>query len=617
MTVSSPELLCYLHPGWHPRIRPANPRRDWMDDTPDSFAYRCLPLAIANTHGWEVLSPLTFEARWNGGNGADAIEIRVLAGDREFEHPSSIFGHGVLTFHVFGLLRTSPGWNLWVGGPPNGIKDGIAPLAGVIETDWSPYTFTMNWRFTRANHWIRFDENEPFCCVFPVQRGLLEQIQPRLVPMAPDSDLMQQFQAWSRSRDAFQREMERNPPKSPADRWQKRYFHGKDMHDRCPASDHQTKLRLKPFLFEDGRALDLPPVSPMSQNPPSSAHEQLPGQDDSAADMQRVAQALEQAAPDLIFSDTAGVLHGLRQRGFDENTAKLVAQAGLQHPLTQQGRIAAKQLRKREWLLDVQERQRALAAQGTAIGRVANIDGERFLTDYYAPGRPVVLTGLMNDWPALHKWTPDYLAQTIGDASIEYQGERDSNVRFERDKERHRRTMPFSRFIEMIRAEQTGNAAYLTAYNSASNTQALAPLHADLGFASALLDPTAQMKHGMLWIGPSGTFTPLHHDLTNNLVAQVVGRKRIRLVAAAHVAQLYNDQHVFSEIDDLDAIDLSQPRYAGLRDVKIHDITLSAGEMLFIPIGWWHQVTALDFSVTITYTNFRWRNDWYQTYPRD
>ncbi|WP_234837545.1 DUF6065 family protein [Sinorhizobium meliloti] len=21
-----------------------------------------------------------------------------------------------------------------------------------METDWSPYTFTMNWRFTRAGH---------------------------------------------------------------------------------------------------------------------------------------------------------------------------------------------------------------------------------------------------------------------------------------------------------------------------------------------------------------------------------------------------------------------------------------------------------------------------------
>jgi hypothetical protein len=34
-----------------------------------------------------------------------------------------------------------------------------------------------------------------------------------------------------------------------------------------------------------------------------------------------------------------------------------------------------------------------------------------------------------------------------------------------------------------------------------------------------------------------------------------------------------------------------------------------------MPIGWWHQVKSLDFSVTITYTNFRWPNEMYRTYP--
>jgi len=47
------------------------------------------------------------------------------------------------------------------------------------------------------------------------------------------------------------------------------------------------------------------------------------------------------------------------------------------------------------------------------------------------------------------------------------------------------------------------------------------------------------------------------------------------------------------------------------------DVTLSPGEMIFIPLAWWHQVKSLDFSVTITYTNFLRPNDGYQTYPTD
>jgi hypothetical protein len=38
--------------------------RGWMDATGDSFAYRCLPLAVANAHGWEILCVRGFIARW-------------------------------------------------------------------------------------------------------------------------------------------------------------------------------------------------------------------------------------------------------------------------------------------------------------------------------------------------------------------------------------------------------------------------------------------------------------------------------------------------------------------------------------------------------------------------
>src|ERR1700727_1164499 len=70
------DLICYLHPGWAPLIRPAPASRRWMDDTPESFAYRCLPLNIANAHGWEILSPCAFDAIWTGETGTDAVTIR-------------------------------------------------------------------------------------------------------------------------------------------------------------------------------------------------------------------------------------------------------------------------------------------------------------------------------------------------------------------------------------------------------------------------------------------------------------------------------------------------------------------------------------------------------------
>jgi hypothetical protein len=162
--------------------------------------------------------------------------------------PVSLFGQGTFTIHIQALFRTPPGWNLIVGGSPNSAKDGIAPLSGVIETDWSPYTFTMNWRFIRRNHWVRFEANEPICFVQPTQRGALEQMNPKFVPLNDNPEASRQFAAWSASRNSFQAKVAERPPAATSEQWQKRYYRGLDMDDKQGAPDHEAKLRLKPFV---------------------------------------------------------------------------------------------------------------------------------------------------------------------------------------------------------------------------------------------------------------------------------------------------------------------------------------------------------------------------------
>ena len=522
-----------------------------MSATPEAFAYRCLPLNIANAHGWEVLSPCAFEARWLGGTGADQVDIRLAPGSRPDMAPVSLFGQGVLTFHIAGLFRTPPGWNLWVGGSPNRPKEWMYPLTGVVETDWAPYTFTMNWRFMRRYRWVRFEAEEPICFFFPVQRGFLEEITPTLVPMEADPELLGQFKAWSQSRDEFHARMTRQPPLSGSDAWQKNYYRGFDPDNRPAVADHSTKLRLAPFV--------------QSATPPARTRTEQPSK--------------PAMSPSVV---PAG----------DSNL-----------PLS-----------KRDWLLDSMERHWELVRPRGKIERRVDLSCDEFLERYYSPGRPVILVGEMADWPALSRWTPSYLRAAIGSAIIEYQGERSTNDRFEMYKEAHRREMPFDKFIDLI-GNTTGNDAYLTAYNSANNVGVLSALHGDLGFLDKFLSRAVSEPHGMMWIGPAGTVTSLHHDLTDNFIAQLVGRKQLKLVPAADVSKVYNHAHVFSEIADLDNPGLDRSRFPLLSEARIYDVTLSPGEILFVPLAWWHQVKSLDFSVTITYTNFIWPNHWHRTYP--
>jgi hypothetical protein len=532
-----------------------------MDATPESFAYRCLPLNIANAHGWEVLNPGGFQAVWDGGSETSAVKIELDPGVDARHAPVSLFGQGVLTFHVEAIFRTPPGWNLWVGGSPNRMKDAIAPLTGVVETDWSPFTFTMNWRFTRPDTPVRFEATEPFCFLFPLQRAAVEAFEPTFAPLDADPDTAARFQAWSAARDDFHARMQRDPPKAPADRWQKHYYQGVDVSGEALVSDHRSKLRLKTF---DRAAAPGVPIAPADDaGIPASAP---------ATPVASAAQTQEIAALKLALA-------------------------------------------KREWLLETLERQRALAPAESAIERRTGMGRQEFLERYYAVGRPVILGGEMDDWPALARWTPDYLRAKIGPALVEYQGGRTANPRFEMEKESHRRQAPFDAFIDAITEISHGNDAYLTAYNSERNREALAPLADDMGFLDKFLTRDVATPHGMAWIGPAGTVTSLHHDLTNNFIAQVVGRKRLLVLPAAEVGRLYNHQHVFSRIADLEAPDLDLTLYPRLVGARLYDVVLEPGEILFMPLGWWHQVEALDFSVTVTYTNFLWPNDAYATYP--
>lgn len=238
-------LICYPTSGPAPFIRTAPVERDWMGATPEAFAYRCLPLNIANSHGWQILNPTGFMASWNGNAGTDGVAINPMivgAAPPALSH----FGQGILTFHVTGLFRTEPGFDLWVGGPVNEFKDAIQPMSAVVETDWSPFTFTMNWKFTRTNQPIVFAAGEPFCTVFPIQRGLIEQVEPEIREMAADPEVQEAYLKWSADRAAFNKDLQVPGSAAQAAKWQKDYFKGAPGFGIAPP-DHRTKLKLKDF----------------------------------------------------------------------------------------------------------------------------------------------------------------------------------------------------------------------------------------------------------------------------------------------------------------------------------------------------------------------------------
>ena len=251
------DLVCYLTDDHPVDIRPASHRREWMDQTPNSYAYRCLPLSIANAHGWEVRCPVTCEAEWNGG--ADKGDIRVTFEDEENSSmgdgqittfAESHFGSGILTFSVGVIIRTPPGYDLWVTGPVNQFKDGIQALSAVIETYWMPFTFTMNWKFTRPHSKVRFEKGEPFSFFFPIEHGLLERCDPTFEQVSEDPELERKYKFAFYKRAVAPAALKQLKGKEweikDKERFDGWYIRG-EMPDGSETVDHTKRLRLKPF----------------------------------------------------------------------------------------------------------------------------------------------------------------------------------------------------------------------------------------------------------------------------------------------------------------------------------------------------------------------------------
>jgi hypothetical protein len=240
------KLTAYVIDGHSIAIRPAPVERNWMDGFDQRFAYRCLPLSIANAYGWEILCPVGITAIWNGGRALNAVTVTVDEGNTA---PAlGHFGYGILTFHVPCLFRTEAGFDLMVSGPINRPKDAIAPLTGVIETDWSPYSFTMNWQFTRSQSEVRFEKGEPFCHIIPIRRADIESIEPEIHLLSENPELKRAHEDWTANRNRFNVDLQKPGSDAQNEKWQKLY-HRAIMPDGITkgAVDHRTRIKVREF----------------------------------------------------------------------------------------------------------------------------------------------------------------------------------------------------------------------------------------------------------------------------------------------------------------------------------------------------------------------------------
>lgn len=263
---------------------------------------------------------------------------------------------------------------------------------------------------------------------------------------------------------------------------------------------------------------------------------------------------------------------------------------------------------------------REVSVEFAADLSVANFH-ERYLA---GGGRPVVVKGALESWPALSTWSFQFFKGRYPSEGVSVCAE-----------PRLRKVMSLGRYIDYLDQPRepspglwvdtgTGFMAeppsaptsplYLTSWNAFERHPDL--LH-DVGLSlpfiedwlpmlpaalRSVIDGYTRFFSSSVLIGPEGSLSRLHYDVlcSHAYLAQIVGRKRCVLFAPTDAPYLYEGQ-----------VDPARPdlvRFPRFAKATPFECVIEPGDLLFIPSMWWHHVVGLEKSITVNHNFFNREN---------
>ncbi|XP_054812063.1 lysine-specific demethylase JMJ30 isoform X2 [Prosopis cineraria] len=224
---------------------------------------------------------------------------------------------------------------------------------------------------------------------------------------------------------------------------------------------------------------------------------------------------------------------------------------------------------------------------------------ERFLEDYYRSGSPVIISDCMAHWPAKTKWNDiDYLKRIAGDRTIPVEvGKNHLCAQWKKE------LITFSEFLQRIESHGCSSVGptYLAQHPLFDQIN---ELRKDICIPDYCFAGEGELRCLNAWFGPAGIVTPLHHDPHHHILAQVVGKKYVRLYSASLSKELYPYiKTTLTNSSQIDPDSIDEKMFPGVQDLEFVDCILEEGELLYIPQKWWHYVRSLTTSFSVS---FRW-----------
>ncbi len=238
----------------------------------------------------------------------------------------------------------------------------------------------------------------------------------------------------------------------------------------------------------------------------------------------------------------------------------------------------------------------------TPIDRVDHINKEDFINNYLKPRKPLVMRKATESWPALNKWTFEYLKETVGDQLVPLYDS--SKADPAKPINAPAAEMKFGDYIDLIQKQPTDLRIFL-----------FDPIKHAPGLLDDYRPPTDLMggfldKYPNMFFGGAGSVTFLHYDidLAHIFHTHFNGRKHVILFDNKWGQRLYQIPFATYALEDYDIENPDYNKFPALDGVEGQEIILEHGDTLFMPTGYWHWMKYLDGSFSISLR--AWDTSW-------
>ncbi|KAJ0266256.1 F-box protein [Hirschfeldia incana] len=234
------------------------------------------------------------------------------------------------------------------------------------------------------------------------------------------------------------------------------------------------------------------------------------------------------------------------------------------------------------------------------IVRVRGISVEDFITKFEEPNKPVLLEGCLDDWPAVTKWTKEYLTKVSGDVEFAV-----GPVEMKLEN--------YFRYSDGVTEERP---LYLFDPKFAEKVTVLdSEYDVPVYFKEDLFSVLGRERPDYRWIiiGPSGSGSSFHIDpnSTSAWNAVITGSKKWVLFPPDVVPPGVHPSPDGAEVAcPVSIMEWFMNFYGDTKNWKKRPVECicRAGEVVFVPNGWWHLVINLEESVAITQNYVSRRN---------